>query len=118
MTHGVGPLAVGPSNERPTDVCYPPAALGQTSMNVKKRLLDGARMTRAIRRMAIEILEKNRGTDDLMIVGIRSRGVPIGERIAKEIEQMEGRPVPFGIIDITLYRDDLTTIAPQPVVKP
>ena len=87
-------------------------------MNIKKRLLDGARMARAIRRMAIEIVEKNRGTDDLMIVGIRSRGVPIGERIAKEIEQMEGLPVPFGIIDITLYRDDLTTIAPQPVVKP
>ena len=87
-------------------------------MNVKKRLLDGARMTRAIRRMAIEIVEKNRGTTDLIIVGIRSRGVPIGERIAKEIESMEGRPVPFGILDITLYRDDLTTIAPQPVVKP
>ncbi|HWS73375.1 MAG TPA: bifunctional pyr operon transcriptional regulator/uracil phosphoribosyltransferase PyrR, partial [Thermoanaerobaculia bacterium] len=87
-------------------------------MNVKKRLLDSARMARAIRRMAIEIVEKNRGIDDLMIVGIRSRGVPIGERIAREIEQMEGQPVPFGIIDITLYRDDLTTIAPQPVVKP
>ena len=87
-------------------------------MNVKKRLLDSARMARAIRRMAIEIVEKNRGIDDLMIVGIRSRGVPIDERIAREIEQMEGQPVPFGIIDITLYRDDLTTIAPQPVVKP
>src|SRR5205814_342549 len=87
-------------------------------MNVKKRLLDGARMNRAIRRMAIEIVEKNRGTTDLIIVGIRSRGVPIGERIAREIEQMEGHPMPFGILDITLYRDDLTTIAPQPVVKP
>ncbi|HEX8172384.1 MAG TPA: bifunctional pyr operon transcriptional regulator/uracil phosphoribosyltransferase PyrR [Thermoanaerobaculia bacterium] len=87
-------------------------------MNVKKRLLDGARMSRAIRRMAIEIVERNRGLENLMIVGIRSRGVPIGERIAKEIEGMEGLPVPFGILDITLYRDDLTTIAPQPVVKP
>ncbi len=87
-------------------------------MNVKKRLLDAARMSRAIRRMAIEIVEKNRGIEDLIIVGIRSRGVPIGERIAKEIEQLEGQPVPFGILDITLYRDDLTTIAPQPVVKP
>src|SRR3954466_1373646 len=87
-------------------------------MNVKKRLLDGPRMTRAIRRMAIEVVERNRGLDDLMIVGIRSRGVPIGDRIAKEIEAMEGMPVPFGILDITLYRDDLTTIAPQPVVKP
>ena len=87
-------------------------------MNVKKRLLDGARMNRAIRRMAIEVVERNRGLDDLMIVGIRSRGVPIGERMAKEIEEMEGQPVSFGILDITLYRDDLTTIAPQPVVKP
>ncbi len=75
-------------------------------------------MNRAIRRMAIEVVEKNRGLDDLMIVGIRSRGVPIGERMAREIEQMEGQSVPFGILDITLYRDDLTTIAPQPVVKP
>ena len=87
-------------------------------MNVKKRLLDGPRMARAIRRMAIEIVEKNRGIEDLLIVGIRSRGVPIGERIAKEITEMEGQPVAFGILDITLYRDDLTTIAPQPVVKP
>ena len=87
-------------------------------MNVKKRLLDGPRMARAIRRMAIEILEKNRGTQDLIIVGIRSRGVPIAERMAKEIEEMEGHPVSSGILDITLYRDDLTTIAPQPVVKP
>ena len=87
-------------------------------MNVKKRLLDGPRMNRAIRRMAIEILEKNRGSEDLLIVGIRSRGVPIAERMAKEIEEMEGHPVSSGILDITLYRDDLTTIAPQPVVKP
>ncbi|MBK5259829.1 MAG: bifunctional pyr operon transcriptional regulator/uracil phosphoribosyltransferase PyrR [Thermoanaerobaculia bacterium] len=87
-------------------------------MNVKKRLLDGARMTRAIRRMAIEIVERNRGIEDLLIIGIRSRGVPIGERITREIEAMEKHAVPFGILDITLYRDDLTTIAPQPVVKP
>jgi pyrimidine operon attenuation protein/uracil phosphoribosyltransferase len=87
-------------------------------MNVKKRLLDAPRMNRAIRRMAIEVVEQNRGLDDLMIVGIRSRGVPIAERMVKEIEQMEGQAVAFGILDITLYRDDLTTIAPQPVVKP
>src|SRR5216684_3110167 len=97
-----------PINPRFTKVC----------MNVKKRLLDGPRMNRAIRRMAIEVLEKNRGTQDLIIVGIRSRGVPIAERMAKEIEEMEGHPVSSGILDITLYRDDLTTIAPQPVVKP
>jgi len=96
----------------------PAGAISSNGMNVKKRLLDGARMHRAIRRMAIEIVEKNRGIKDLLIVGIRSRGVPIGERIGKEISEMEGQEVPFGILDITLYRDDLTTIAPQPVVKP
>lgn len=87
-------------------------------MKVKKRLLDAVRMDRAIRRMAIEIVERNRGTDDLIIIGIRTRGVPIGERIAQEIGRSEESPVPFGVLDITLYRDDLTTIAPQPVVKP
>jgi pyrimidine operon attenuation protein/uracil phosphoribosyltransferase len=87
-------------------------------METKKRLLDAPRMARAFRRMAIEIVEKNRGLDDLIIIGIRSRGVPIAERVAKEIEDMEGAPVPIGILDITLYRDDLTTIAPQPLVKP
>jgi pyrimidine operon attenuation protein / uracil phosphoribosyltransferase len=90
----------------------------EQTMNVKKRLLDAARMNRAIRRMAIEIVERNRGIEDVMIVGIRSRGVPIGERLAKEIEELEGHPVLFGVLDITLYRDDLTTIAPNPVVKP
>lgn len=87
-------------------------------MNVKKKLMDATRMKRAIRRMAIEIVERNRGIEDLLIIGIRSRGVPIAERLARQIEEMEGAPVPTGILDITLYRDDLTTIAPQPVVKP
>ena len=104
------PSALGPAFNK--------HAILRPRMNVKKRLLDGPRMARAIRRMAIEIVEKNRGVEDLLIVGIRSRGVPIGERIAREIEAMEKVRVPFGILDITLYRDDLTTIAPQPVVKP
>ena len=87
-------------------------------MKLKKRILDATRMDRAIRRMAIEVVERNRGTDDLIIIGIRTRGVPIGQRLAKAIEEAEKTPVPFGVLDITLYRDDLTTIAPQPVVKP
>jgi pyrimidine operon attenuation protein / uracil phosphoribosyltransferase len=87
-------------------------------MKLKKRILDATRMDRAIRRMAIEVVERNRGTDDLIIIGIRTRGVPIGQRLAKAIEEVEKTPVPFGVLDITLYRDDLTTIAPQPVVKP
>jgi pyrimidine operon attenuation protein/uracil phosphoribosyltransferase len=87
-------------------------------MKEKKRLLDATRMRRIIRRLAIEIVERNRGTEELLIIGIRSRGVPIAERIAAEIEEMEKTSVPLGILDITLYRDDLTTIAPQPVIKP
>src|SRR5256885_17180126 len=94
----------------------PAGAISSNGMNVKKKLLDGPRMHRAIRRMAIEIVEKNRGVEDLLIVGIRSRGVPIGERIAKELSEMEGAPVAFGILDITLYSGDLTPIPPLPVV--
>lgn len=87
-------------------------------MKEKKRLLDASRMKRAIRRMAIEVVERNRGTEDLLIIGVRTRGVPIGERLAREIAELENAEVPFGILDITLYRDDLTTVAPQPLVKP
>jgi pyrimidine operon attenuation protein / uracil phosphoribosyltransferase len=87
-------------------------------MKVKKQLLDADRMKRAIKRMAIEVVEKNRGTDDLIIIGIRTRGVPLGERMAAAINEHEKTTVPFGVLDITLYRDDLTTIAPQPVVRP
>ena len=74
-------------------------------------------MRRVIRRMAVQILELVGGTERLMLVGIRTRGVPLAEKIAAEIEKMEGEQVPVGVLDITLYRDDLSTIAPQPVVK-
>ena len=87
-------------------------------MKEKKRLLDAAQMKRTLQRMAIEIVEKCRGTEDLVIIGIRSRGVPLAESIAEQIGKTEEVEVPVGILDITLYRDDLTTVAPQPVVKP
>src|ERR1051326_5850714 len=87
-------------------------------MNVKKRLLDGARMNRAIRRMAIEVVEKNRGIDDLLIVGIRSRGVPIGERMAAEIAEMETTPAPSAIVATPLSRDAPTPTPPQRVETP
>ncbi len=74
-------------------------------------------MRRVIRRMAGEIVERNRGVDDLLLIGIRTRGVPLAEALAAEIQRMEGRQVPIGSLDITLYRDDLSAIAPQPVVK-
>lgn len=87
-------------------------------MKMKKRLLDGARLKRTIHRLSVEIVERNKGTENLVITGIRSRGAPIAERIVKHIKETEGVDVPLGILDITLYRDDLTTVAPQPLVKP
>jgi pyrimidine operon attenuation protein/uracil phosphoribosyltransferase len=74
-------------------------------------------MARVIRRMAGEILEKEGDIEGLMLVGIRTRGVPLAEALAAEFQRMEGAEVPVGVLDITLYRDDLSTIAPQPVVK-
>ncbi len=89
------------------------AAVGEP----KKTLLEPEQIERVLRRMAGELVERNRGIDDLMLVGIRTRGVPIAERLAAAIERMEGRQVPIGILDITLYRDDLSLVAPQPVVR-
>jgi len=80
-------------------------------------LLDAQQMARVIRRMAGEIVERNRGVKDLLLVGIRTRGVPLAEALAAEIERMEGHQIPLGILDITLYRDDLSTVGAQPLVK-
>ncbi|HSL85087.1 MAG TPA: bifunctional pyr operon transcriptional regulator/uracil phosphoribosyltransferase PyrR [Thermoanaerobaculia bacterium] len=87
------------------------------SLAPKKTILDAEQLRRLYRRIAGEILERDAGTSDLLLVGIRTRGVPFAERLAAEIEAMEGATVPVGVLDITLYRDDLSTIAPQPVVK-
>ncbi len=87
------------------------------SLKPKKTLLDKKQLRRVVRRMAGEIVEANGGTADLMLVGVRTRGVPFAERLVEEIQAMEGGEVPLGILDITLYRDDLSTIAPQPVVR-
>ena len=87
------------------------------SLREKAPLFDRERMRRVIRRMAGEIVERNSGVEGLLLVGIRTRGVPLSERLAAEIERAEGAEVERGVLDITLYRDDLSTIAPQPVVK-
>ena len=86
-------------------------------LTAKKNILDAQQMRRVVRRMAGELVERNRGTGDLLLVGILTRGVPLAEALAAEIEAMEGKAVPIGHLDITLYRDDLSTIAPNPVVK-
>ena len=86
-------------------------------LKLKKNVLSAQQMSRILRRMAGEILEHNGGVEGLMLVGIRTRGVPLAEALAAEIERSEGQKVPIGVLDITLYRDDLSVIAPQPVVK-
>jgi len=87
------------------------------NMRTKARVMDADDLRRAITRIAHEILERNGGTDDLAIVGIQTRGVHIARRIAEVIRGIEGAAVPVGVLDITLYRDDLQTIAEQPVVN-
>jgi pyrimidine operon attenuation protein/uracil phosphoribosyltransferase len=83
----------------------------------KSRIMDSARMKRALSRLASEIVEENQGARDLYIVGIRRRGVPLAERIVKKIEELEGERPLYGIIDITLYRDDLSTVGANPIVN-
>lgn len=82
----------------------------------KSKILDADGIRRAITRIAHEIVEKNKGTDGVVLVGIRRRGVPLAERIQRRIEEFEGVKLPLGILDITLYRDDLSLIDVQPVV--
>ncbi len=82
----------------------------------KTQLLDTEGIRRALTRIAHEVIEKNKGVENLAIIGIRRRGVPLAERLAQRITEIEGTKVPIGILDITLYRDDLTTLAQQPVI--
>lgn len=81
------------------------------------KILDQESIRRAIQRISHEILEKNKGTEDLCIIGIRTRGVVLAQRISQAIKQIESQEVPIGILDITLYRDDLTLVDNQPVVR-
>jgi len=80
------------------------------------KILDQEGIRRAITRIAHEILEKNRGVEDVCLVGIRTRGVVLAERINACIKTIEGHELSMGILDITLYRDDLTLVATQPIV--
>lgn len=82
----------------------------------KSSLMAKDQMRRAIKRIAHEIVERNHGVDKLVVVGIRRRGVPLAKRIADYIEQIEGRSVPVGTLDITLYRDDFQQITRNPQI--
>lgn len=83
----------------------------------KTRIIDKDGIRRALTRIAHEIIERNKGTDDLVLIGIRRRGVPLAKRLAEKIKVIEGSQVQVGVLDITLYRDDLSTLSHQPVVR-
>ena len=86
-------------------------------MPEERQLMSHADMRRVIRRMSHEIVERNRGADGVMLVGLQRRGVPIAQRLAAAIGEFESVDVPVGALDINLYRDDMTS-RPQPLVRP
>jgi pyrimidine operon attenuation protein/uracil phosphoribosyltransferase len=92
-------------------------AVRKATLTQKAQLMSGSEIERTLVRLAHEILEKNGGVEGLGLVGIRRRGVPIAERLGKMIFQVEKKKVPVGTLDITFYRDDLSTLGPKPVVQ-
>src|SRR5215216_3505708 len=82
-------------------------------------VMDADRIGRTLTRIAHEILERNKGVDELALVGVRTRGVPIARRIARSLKEIVGQDIPTGALDITLYRDDLMRqqVGPQPLVR-
>ncbi len=96
-------------------------ATGSTLRNFglreKAQLMSASEMERTLLRLAHEIVEKNDGVKDLGLVGIRRRGVPLAERLGKLTSRIESTSIPVGCLDITFYRDDLSTLGPKPVVR-
>lgn len=86
-------------------------------MNLKANLLDEKAMGRTLVRISHEIIERNKGVEDIVLVGIKRRGYPLAKRISDAIYKIEGVEVPVGYVDITLYRDDLTQEGTTPKVK-
>ena len=90
-----------------------PQAASDGGFVLKAQVMDAADIKRGLSRVAHEIVEKNKGTDDLVLVGIRTRGAPLAERIAAAIASFEGTHVPSGALDVTLYRDDVALRGPR-----
>ena len=86
-------------------------------MELKATLMTSEEMSRALKRISHQILENNQGADNIVFLGIRRRGVPLAKVLAGNIRTIEGREVPVGDLDITLYRDDLSEICPDPVIS-
>ena len=89
----------------------------EANLRVKGRLMSASEIERTLVRLAHEIVEKNEGAHNLGLVGIKRRGIPLAERLAVLIETIEKHPVETGVLDISFYRDDLTTAGPRPTVN-
>lgn len=83
----------------------------------KAEIMDESGIIRAVTRIAHEIIERNKGVEDIVLIGIQRRGVPLAKLIAQKIFEVEGKTVPVGILDITFYRDDLSTLSEHPIVN-
>ncbi|MDR3321268.1 MAG: bifunctional pyr operon transcriptional regulator/uracil phosphoribosyltransferase PyrR, partial [Synergistaceae bacterium] len=86
-------------------------------MREKAQIMDDAAMQRAVHRISHEIIEKNKGTENVVLIGIQRRGVPLAKLLAGHIGQVEGVKIPVGTLDITFYRDDLSLLAEHPVIN-
>jgi pyrimidine operon attenuation protein/uracil phosphoribosyltransferase len=86
-------------------------------LHEKSQLMSGSEIERTLVRLAHQIVEKNNGVEGLALVGIKRRGVPLAKRLARLVQQIERKSVPVGMLDITLYRDDLSTVASKPQVQ-
>src|SRR5581483_2377809 len=89
----------------------------QHNLREKAQLMSASEIERTLVRLAHEIIEKNNGSDDLDLISIRRRSVPLAQRLANIIQRIEKEPIPVSTLDITLYRDDLSTLRPKPVVQ-
>jgi len=92
-------------------------AEGAMQVREKAQLMDATAIERVLTRVAHEIVEKNKGTADLVLIGLRSRGVDLARRLSQRLKEIDGVDVPVGALDITLYRDDLGKGGPQPAVR-
>jgi pyrimidine operon attenuation protein / uracil phosphoribosyltransferase len=90
---------------------------GPSGFKTRQELMDGPRLQRTLLRMAHEIAERHPDTSQTALVGVRSRGVPLARRLARLVKDALGKAPRVGALDITLYRDDLTRIAPNPIMK-
>jgi pyrimidine operon attenuation protein/uracil phosphoribosyltransferase len=116
-TGGDRPLA--PPVSRPMDAARRaphPSPGGTMALKEKAEIIDADGLRRIVTRIAHEIVERNKGVEDLVLVGIRRRGGPLASRMAEKIKEFEGKAPVEGSLDITLYRDDLSTVSHQPIL--